>query len=301
MTFDLDEQRLERVARSIDPSARLVRAWPLTGGVSATVTALEIERRDGQRQRLLVRRHGAADLAHNPRIARDEFRLLEIVLAHGLPVPAPYRYDESGAILPSPYLVVAFVDGAPDFEPPDPSAAARRMAEILVRIHALRGLDALAFLPRQRSEPPPATALDTALREPELRAALAALAPAERRNPITLLHGDYWPGNILWRDGELVAVIDWEDARIGDPLADTANCRYELTLAWGLEPADAFAARYRALAPLDETDLPRWELLAALRPCGKLASWELDPVDERRIRERHGAFVARVLARLQLY
>jgi aminoglycoside phosphotransferase (APT) family kinase protein len=38
-----------------------------------------------------------------------------------------------------------------------------------------------------------------------------------------LLHGDFWPGNALWRDGALVAILDWEDAAIGDPLADVAN------------------------------------------------------------------------------
>jgi aminoglycoside phosphotransferase (APT) family kinase protein len=37
---------------------------------------------------------------------------------------------------------------------------------------------------------------------------------------LSLLHGDYWPDNTLWRDGRLVCVIDWEDAALGDPLAD---------------------------------------------------------------------------------
>ena len=33
--------------------------------------------------------------------------------------------------------------------------------------------------------------------------------PVQVNRPV-LLHGDFWPGNILWRDGRLVAVIDWE-------------------------------------------------------------------------------------------
>jgi aminoglycoside phosphotransferase (APT) family kinase protein len=33
---------------------------------------------------------------------------------------------------------------------------------------------------------------------------------------------------VLWRDGRIVAVIDWEDAQVGDPLADLANTRLEL-------------------------------------------------------------------------
>ena len=38
----------------------------------------------------------------------------------------------------------------------------------------------------------------------------SAVAGDER---IALLHGDYWPGNVLWKNGALVGVIDWEDTQ----------------------------------------------------------------------------------------
>ena len=47
---------------------------------------------------------------------------------------------------------------------------------------------------------------------------LAAQAPMER-GP-TLVHGDYHYGNMLFRGPELVAVLDWEIAQIGQPLLD---------------------------------------------------------------------------------
>jgi aminoglycoside 2''-phosphotransferase len=42
-----------------------------------------------------------------------------------------------------------------------------------------------------------------------------------RYRPV-LIHGDLWPSHILWspRSHRPVAVIDWEDARLGDPAAD---------------------------------------------------------------------------------
>ena len=55
-----------------------------------------------------------------------------------------------------------------------------------------------------------------------IRDMLASAWPFPRPNPPALLHGDYWPGNILWKDGRLAAVIDWEDACLGDPLVDLA-------------------------------------------------------------------------------
>ncbi|MCA9973725.1 MAG: phosphotransferase, partial [Anaerolineales bacterium] len=97
-----------------------------------------------------------------------------------------------------------------------------------------------------------------------LRAALAAAAP-RRPNPPTLLHGDFWPGNVLWHNGRLAAIIDWEDAARGDPLIDLARSRSEI--AWILGPAalDAFTRHYLALAAIHTADLPYWDLCAALR------------------------------------
>ena len=47
---------------------------------------------------------------------------------------------------------------------------------------------------------------------------LAADVPAERAP--TLVHGDYHYGNMLFQGAEVVAVLDWEIAQIGQPLMD---------------------------------------------------------------------------------
>jgi thiamine kinase-like enzyme len=114
------------------------------------------------------------------------------------------------------------------------------------------------------------------------------------------LHGDYWPGNLVWRAGALVAVIDWEDARVGDPLADLANSRLELLFFFGAEAMQTFTTRYLAgaAADLDVAHLPYWDLCAALRPCSKLSTWGLEAALEQQLRERHHTFVAQALAAL---
>jgi hypothetical protein len=82
-----EDKKFERVVRRIEPQSRLLRAWGLKGGVSARVTALEIERPDGHTQKMIVRQHGEVDRKHNPRIAADEFRLLQLLRSAGLAVP----------------------------------------------------------------------------------------------------------------------------------------------------------------------------------------------------------------------
>lgn len=56
------------------------------------------------------------------------------------------------------------------------------------------------------------------IRAHHLQHALADRLPTER-SP-TLVHGDYHFGNLLFRDSQVVGVLDWEIAEIGQPLLD---------------------------------------------------------------------------------
>ena len=116
-----------------------------------------------------------------------------------------------------------------------------------------------------------------------------------------MLHGDFWPGNTLWREGRLQALINWEDAAWGDPLADVANGRCEIAMLWGQEAAAAFTQRYRLRMPgLDYGSLGCWDLLAALRPMGRLAGWGLAASVRERLRAGHRTFVDNVVTELGL-
>ncbi|MFL5759778.1 MAG: phosphotransferase family protein [Thermomicrobiales bacterium] len=286
----------QELAQRIIPGSRLLRAWPLTGGVSAEITALEIERRDGSRAKLVVRRHGEIDRNHNPHVARDEYRLLHIAQAHGLATPKPYYFDESCDLFPTPLVVIEFIEGETVFAPGDLSAYLAQMVGALAQIHTVKESPELAFLLRQDMGvgKSPAT-LDASMHEADIREALAAW-PFTQDNASALLHGDYWPGNVLWKGGKIAAVIDWEDARVGDPLADLGNARLEVLWAFGTEAMTEFTRHYQSLTAVDLTKLPYWDLRAALRPCGKLSTWGFDAETDQRMRERHALFVDRALA-----
>src|SRR6476659_9053970 len=92
------DDKFEQLACKLYPQARLLRAWALTGGVSARVTALEVELGGGLTKRMVVRQHGDVDRKRNPQIAADEFKLLQILQSVGLPAPAPYLLDQSGEV-----------------------------------------------------------------------------------------------------------------------------------------------------------------------------------------------------------
>lgn len=299
-----EDETWNRVAQRVEPTAHLVRAWPLTGGISAQVIALEIERPGGERRTLVLRRHGEVDFGRNPRIAAGEFRLLEILQTAGIAAPAPILLDESCDLFPTPYLIMEFVEGEPGFEPGDPTTLAVQMADQLARIHRIDTTQHdLSFLPHmteqftRRLSTCPAT-LDDTLSEGQIRDALEPIWPRPPRNADVLLHGDYWPGNLIWKNGTLAAVIDWEDAARGDPLGDLANARLELLFFFGPDATDAFTNRYLAASPIDTTDLPYWDLAVALRPIAPFATMFPDEPTATTMRQRHRWFVERALQRI---
>lgn len=97
-----------------------------------------------------------------------------------------------------------------------------------------------------------------------------------------LCHGDYHPDNVLLSTrGPLV--IDWENAALGDPLADVARTLLLLRASVAYERSSAarlakravrpvlsalYLRRYRQLAPFDVARLTAWELpVTAARLC----------------------------------
>ena len=266
-----ENNAFEQLVQQIAPRSTLLRTWQLKGGISAEMTALEIAGPDGQTRSMIVRQPGAAALEHNPHAARDEFKLLQLTRSLGLVAPTPYYLDQSGTIFSTPYLVIEYIEGKPEFAPAHLAGFIVQLATQLARIHSVDcSRQDLSFLCPQaygcaETLGERSTNVDTSLDEGRIRDTLEALGPLPQRNASVLLHGDYWPGNLLWRDETLVAVIDWEDARLGDPLVDLAVSRLDIGWIIGIEAMNAFTRHYQSLMAIDYTDLPYWDLCAALR------------------------------------
>ncbi len=301
MTKSEKEQKFEQLVQKFEPESKLLRAWELKGGVSAQVTALELEQADGQIKKVVVRQYGAANLRQNPQIAADEFKLLQILQSVGIAAPTPLYFDQSGEIFATPYLVIEYIEGKSEFAPANLADFLFQAATQLSNIHKIdyQKLN-LSFLPSQteiyteKVKNRPAQ-LDESLDEGHIRDILEAVWPLPQPNKAVLLHGDFWPGNLLWENGQLVAVIDWEDAATGDPLADLANTRLEILWAFGSEAMHNFTQHYKSMITLDFTNLPYWDLFAALRPASKISEWAADEATEKAMREGHKLFITQAI------
>jgi aminoglycoside phosphotransferase (APT) family kinase protein len=242
----------------------------LRGGISSGMHAVDLVGPDGQHSWVVVRRYGQWRLEHHPRVAEQEWATLTALARVGAPTPRPIWLDTSGTVFGCPTIVISRLPGRGLLAPRDLPAWIRQLAEALAQIHAAPLTDAeLAILEDQRaeldrrlaSEDTPTSLADKPL-GPETWSALQRCWPqiAPSASP-GLVHGDFWPGNTLWRHGRLSGVIDWEQVLWGDQAQDVGCCRLDLTLLFGPEAADLFLQTYQAAAGRTVTHLYFWELL----------------------------------------
>jgi aminoglycoside phosphotransferase (APT) family kinase protein len=294
-----ETELFEQLVQRIVPNSKLLRTWQLKGGVSAQVTALEIVLPDGQTKKMIVRRHGDKDLRRNPHVAADEFKLLQLLQTAGLATPKPYHLDQSGEIFSTPYIVIEYIEGKPEFTPSNLTDFILQLATHLAKIHSIDDskLD-LSFLPQQAKRISKWFGERPVLDEGRIREALESVWPLPQLNKSVLLHGDFWPGNILWKDGQLVGIIDWEDAELGDPLADLANSRLEILWAFGIDPMHSFTHHYTSMTTIDFKYLPYWDLYTALQSASKISGWGLNETTEKKMKEKLRLFITQALERI---
>jgi aminoglycoside phosphotransferase (APT) family kinase protein len=206
------------------------------GEGQSNVTFL-VERGDGTR--FVLRRPPRPPL---PPSAHDMLReaTVQRALRSAARVPEILAVCEDESVLGVRFYVMAFVSGdvitavvpAPLDEPPGRAAIAAELVDALAEIHDVdfvaAGLEsfgkATGYLERQVRRFAGLWEVNATRELPQV-AELATWLEANRpeSDSATVVHGDYRLGNVVLAAGapaRLAAVLDWELATIGDPLAD---------------------------------------------------------------------------------
>lgn len=285
------QQAIQRIIHGIDPRWTLQSIQALKGRSAL----LHVSTGAKTKTRLIMLTHSQSDRDRNPHIARHEFQLLTTLKATGLPVPQALYLSEEHQ---PPFLITAFAEGSTSLDTGHLDASCRRLAASLYQIHSINLSQCdLSFLPRIddviTGGPAPRAA-----GQRQIHTAMQRARPRIDHNAPALLHGDFWPGNLLWLGDKLSAIIDWEDAMLGDPLADLGKSRLEILWALGPAAMTVYTARYLALnRKLNAAALPFWDLWGASR-LSHYPSFAPKPDIIPQIRARYEAFVADAIRRL---
>jgi aminoglycoside phosphotransferase (APT) family kinase protein len=284
------EPAIEHAVGRLEPGGRLVDVRQLTGGVSADVFGLELVTSANNKRRVVFRRHRTDGFKqHGRSVIAKEYGVLQSLHRQGFAVPEPYLFDD--ADVAGPYMVIEWVEGSTDIAAEDLPTALIQMAQFLAELHSLDV--GSPHLPELDQIEDPVTAIIAYLPNTDagdlVRAALDADTLTLDVPRSVLLHGDYWPGNVMWHQRDLVAVIDWEDACLGDPLADLATARVELLCQYGGDAMEQFTAQYLAMmdgtiGPSRRGALSIWEVYVSAAALSTMASWGLEPIEEARRR-----------------
>ena len=174
------------------------------GGQSATSDVLIAS--DGSR--VVLRRHGSWSIGFDDGIAEREAAVLGVAAAAGVPVPEVLWWGDIGT---GTAIVTRLVPGVPVLEPRDQQRWASQLANVLASIHSVPVTGdlrhAVAAAPPQPVDLAPSPRFSEHPLGERLLRCRAGLQPRSTESP-SLTHGDYWPGNLLWYEGDVAAVLD---------------------------------------------------------------------------------------------
>lgn len=186
----------------------------------------------------VLRRKPFGDLLPSAHAVDREFRLIEALYPAGYPTPKPYVLCRDTEVIGSMFYVMGFLDGVtywngalPDHAPSQRRALYEAMIDNLAALHALDytalGLADFGksgnYFERQVErwiKQYRASQTDELEAMESLMAYLPTSIPSQSR--VSIVHGDYRIDNMVFakQGADILGVLDWELATLGDPLAD---------------------------------------------------------------------------------
>jgi len=231
---------------------RVENVFRIPGGFSKETFLFDAVHADGSRQALVLRRDLPAGPSQTTVV--DEFKVLRALHSAGIPAPEPTHLEPDPQVLGQPFLLMRRVEGSADAGG-KPREVGLELARLLARLHSLdpEKLDAgFRAIPHDAAECADflvdhwhAIWLAKKLEPAPILVRAFGWLRANRPvavSRIAVVHTDVGMHNLLVRDGKIMALLDWEFARVGDPADDLGYARphVEKLLPW-----EEFLAAYR--------------------------------------------------------
>jgi aminoglycoside phosphotransferase (APT) family kinase protein len=225
------------------------------------------------RRHYVLRRKPFGKLLPSAHAIEREYRITDALSLAGFPVARPLLLCTDDSVIGAAFYVMEHVEGrvfwepwAPGISPPERSAVFKSMNSTLARLHgfdfAAAGLSDfgkpqgyVARQIRRWSEQYRASETERIADMDRLIAWLPEAAPPD--SGAAVVHGDFRLDNCIIHPAEprLSAVLDWELATIGDPVADFT---YHL-MPWFMPVSESGAGVGSLVGHAEDPGIPRFE------------------------------------------
>ena len=269
--MNIDKERIQEIIEIFSPGADLMNFKRLEGGVSSDVFQIEIEL-EKTLKKLVLRSEGGPPAENT---IKTEFELLKILQETEIPCAEPLFLDTSRKILDKKFMLMSHLEGSIDIPDRKNLSSIKEIARNLRSIHETN----TSFLPNLPLRIDPLEDLFDYLPHgkngDKLKKFLSTKNNTEYKGTRVFLHGDYWPGNILWKQKKITGIVDWEYAAIGDPFSDLAVTSLELRYEYGVKGMEELLEIYSSFLPIDRLRYSLWLIFVASSTLYFIHEWKL--------------------------
>lgn len=275
-------------------------SFPEESGESSVSLILKADN-NGEQQRFVCRMKPPISQVFDEHDLPLQYNVMKVAQENGVPVPPLLGFEADESLVGSDFYIMGFVDGQiPIDNPPfafgswvtelssdERASMWRNGLEILGKVHRidLDSFDTSGFPSSDAGSAPVQYELDklNKMISPDIRERLSpALVEgvkyvnehppqnAERR----LCWGDSRVGNVIWKDLQPAAILDWEMAGIGDPLQDVSwwywidyvnSVGLGLERLTGLPSLDEIYAQWQDMTGLPTDNAAYYDLFSVVR------------------------------------
>lgn len=239
---------IQSLGNAREPWSFVVEMFSASGEVHAIRCVMLIKAESGQLETDLL----------------PEFHVIRALNRTGVPCPKALWIDPTGNIVGRPFFITEHVAGSADmallrrdYADPTGRAVANGMVDAAAKLHVLDPTAlGLGFLPSVTFDDAAISQVDhweklfIHKRMEPLPILVYAFdwlrAHAPRAERISIVHGDFRVGNLIYDDDQIHALLDWEMVHLGDPIEDIAWAYRTLWSPERFMSLGEFVQRYRA-------------------------------------------------------
>lgn len=273
-------EQFGQIVEVVDASGRLLSTRQLTGGISCRMDVVSFEDHTKQPREFVVRQYGPWHKNDDPHPAVTEATILKHLARYDIAAPTLLLIDESSEIMGTPTIITSLIEGSPLVQPSDTEPWARQLVDAIVPVHetvltaSIRDLVPSLYTAMDRlfSRDEPTEQIAGHELGPELWTKLKGIWPSVDKSGDQLIHADYWPGNTLWKNGQLVAIVDWEEPRIGEPTWDIAVAVQDAAI-FGMDIEATVLEHHEKVSDRPLRDYEFWRMYVALSEMPDPGQW----------------------------